>query len=950
MNTKLSLFRCIAVLLAVSCASATAVADALPHDTRNLSGTLPNGVKWMYRQHDNPPGKMALMMHVRSGSLNETDDQRGLAHFLEHMCFNGTENFPPGKLIPYFESIGMEFGAHLNAFTSFDQTSYMLFTPDTSAEQLDKAIMVLSDYAFRATLLEEEIDKERGVVLEEARSGKSAFQRIRDKLWPELFEGSRFARRLPIGDETIIATAKRDEFVDYYKTWYRPENITVLLVGDTKSDDVVPLIDKWFGSHQHDAPARPQMHSEFKPFTRERAMVATDPEMALCRVQMTNILPGRPPTTTVGQWRTELVEYIGTWIVNRRLQERIDRGEASYRNARTDVDSFFNDAVLVDATASGEPDEWQDMLGEVIEEVHRAREHGFTDRELELARKEILAEGENLVKIEPTRNARGFLFEMLGGVNDRTPVLSAQQQLDLYKAHLPSVSLSEVTETFKNHFAPGTFAYVVTMKEGEGIAVPSRDEVLAAAKSAWSRKVEPPSVKDAPTELLAAIPAPGKVVESTVDKDLEVTSGWLSNGVRVHHRPMDYKKDSIWMSISLAGGNIEETAANANVTEVATLAVNEAATGRLTSTHFRDIMTGKNISLRAVNARDSLSIEITGDPDELETGLQAAHALLTDGKIEESAFKNWKLQTLQQIDMFDTMPRFKAMEAMQDLLSGGDPRQLFPTKATIEPLTPAAAQEWFDRLCREAPIEVAIVGDISWEKARPLVETYIGSLSPRPRGADHLKKLRKLARNTGPLSREVKVETVTPQAMVYAGFVGTEGVQRSDTRAMELAQQVLTSRLVKRIREELSIVYSIRGSHNASWIYEDAGRFVSGAPCDPANAQRVIEEVHKMFQEFAEKGPSEEELDNAKKQIANKLDTSMREPTYWWSILRNHDLHRRDLNEEKAEKEAFPRFTAEQVQKVFRKYYTPERQFSLSALPTGEKPPTGGEPKGDSGT
>lgn len=950
MNASGKSIRSFYLLLAVLGAGAAVRGETLPQDPLNQSGTLANGVKWMYRQHDNPPGKMALMMHVRSGSLNETDNQRGLAHFLEHMCFNGTENFPPGKLIPYFESIGMEFGADLNAFTSFDQTSYMLFTPDTSSEQIGKALMVLSDYAFRATLLEEEIDKERGIVLEEARSGKNAFQRIRDKLWPELFEGSRFARRLPIGDETVIATAGRDEFVDYYKTWYRPENITVLVVGDTKSDEVVPLIDKWFGGHKHDAPARPQMRSEFKPFTKERALVATDPEMSLCRVQMTNILPGRPPTTTVPQWRTELVEYIGTWIVNRRLQERIDRGEASYRNARADVESFFNDAVLVDGTASGEPDEWQDMLGEVIEEVHRAREFGFVDRELALAKKEILAEGENLVKIEPTRNARGFLFEMLGAVNDRTPVLSAQQQLDLYKAHLPSVSLSEVSETFKNHFAPGTFAYVVTMKEGDGVAVPSSDEVLAAAKSAWAKPVQPPSVKEAPTELLAAIPAPGKVVESSTDKDLEITSAWLSNGVRVHHRPMDYKKDSIWMSINLAGGNIEETAANANITEVATLAVNEAATGRLSSTDFRDLMTGKNISLRAVNARDSLGIEITGDPDELETGLQAAHALLTDGKIEESAFKNWKLRTLQQIDMFNTMPRVKAMEAMQDLLSGGDPRQLFPTKATIEPLALGDAQAWYDRMCRGAPIEVAIVGDISWEKVRPLVETYIGSLAERPRGADHLKKLRKLARNTGPLSREVKVETVTPQAMVYAGFVGTEGVNRSDTRAMELAQQVLTSRLVKRIREELSIVYSIRGSHNPSWIYEDAGRFVSGAPCDPANAQKVIEEVHRMFQEFAESGPTEEELDNAKKQVANNLDTSMREPTYWWSILRNHDLHRRDLNEEKAEKEAFPKFTTEQVQKVFRKYYTPERQFSIWALPTGEKAETGDKPKSDAGT
>src|SRR5437588_2784938 len=194
-------------------------AQPLPHDARNLTGTLDNGVTWIYRQHTNPPGKMALMMHVRSGSLNETDTQKGLAHFMEHMSFNGSEHFPPGKLIPYFESIGMQFGADLNAFTSFDQTAYMLFTPDTTTNQIDKALTVLSDYAFRDTLQVDEIDKERGVVLEESRTGKGAFQRIRDKLWPELFGGSRFAARLPIGEDSILSNAKKEEFIDYYNTW-----------------------------------------------------------------------------------------------------------------------------------------------------------------------------------------------------------------------------------------------------------------------------------------------------------------------------------------------------------------------------------------------------------------------------------------------------------------------------------------------------------------------------------------------------------------------------------------------------------------------------------------------------------------------------------------------------------------------------------------------------------
>ncbi|HVR36892.1 MAG TPA: pitrilysin family protein, partial [Methylomirabilota bacterium] len=532
-------------------------ARELPSDDRLLHGQLDNGVRWIYRQHDNPPGKMALQMHVRTGSLNETDDQRGLAHFLEHMCFNGSENFPPGTLVPYFESIGMQFGPHLNAFTSFDQTVYMLFTPNTETEQLDKALMVLSDYAFRVTLPGEEIDKERGVVLEESRSGKGAQQRIRDELWPDLFADTRFAARLPIGEDDILANAPRSEFVDYYRAWYRPDNITVVLVGDADPEPILPLIEKWFGEYEAGQPARDPKGPEFKPFTGERAFVVTDPEMPYCEVELLNIYPGRPPTTTEAQWRNELVESIGAWIVGRRYDDRVKKGEASYRQAYAGVSDFFHDAVLVYGGASGEPQDWETMLTELITEVKRAREHGFTERELDLARRQLLAAAERAVRTEPTLNAQSIISQIVASVNDRTPLLSAQTSLNLFEEHLPGVTLDEVNRAFEEHFKPGTFAHIVTLVEKEGVPVPTRDEVLAGARKAWDREVDPLPDSDAAAELLEELPEPGKFVEQSRDEELGVTSAWLDNGVRMHHRFMDYKKDSVYVSISLAGGNIE---------------------------------------------------------------------------------------------------------------------------------------------------------------------------------------------------------------------------------------------------------------------------------------------------------------------------------------------------------------------------------------------------------
>jgi zinc protease len=577
------------------------------------------------------------------------------------------------------------------------------------------------------------------------------------------------------------------------------------------------------------------------------------------------------------------------------------------------------------------------MLTELITEVKRAREHGFTERELDLARRQLLAAAERAVRTEPTLNAQSIISQIVASVNDRTPQLSAQTSLDLYEEHLPGVTLDEVNRAFKEHFKPGAFAHIVTLVEKEGVHVPSRDEVLGSARKAWDRDVEPLPDSDAATELLDELPEPGELVEQSMDEELGVTSAWLDNGVRMHHRFMDYKKDSVYVSISLAGGNIEETAANAGITQVATLAVNEAATSRLSSSEMRDLMTGKNINVGAAPAGDSLLITISGSPLDLEAGLQKAHALILDGHIEDSAFRNWKLQILQQLQERETLPHFKAYEAVEQILSNNDPRRVPFRKENVEAITREAAQAWYDRLCAKAPIEVAVVGDLPADRAMELVARYLGSLPERPRGAGHLKPLRESKREEGPHTRTVEVSTVTPQAVAIAGFAGVEGRNTREARALQLAEQILSSRLVKRVREDLSIVYSIFARNDPSWIYEDAGRFQAGAPCDPGNARKVIDEVHKLYTEFAENGPSDEELTNAKKQVANLLDTSMREPTYWWSILRHHDLHDRDLDAENSILEDYEELTAEAVRETFGKYYTAARKYSVIATP---------EPKG----
>ena len=410
--------------------------------------------------------------------------------------------------------------------------------------------------------------------------------------------------------------------------------------------------------------------------------------------------------------------------------------------------------------------------------------------------------------------------------------------------------------------------------------------------------------------------------------------------MRVHHRFMDYKKDLVLIGISLGGARLEETAENAGVTEVAALAFNQAASKRLSATEITDIMTGKNVNLRAdFTERDSLDVLVTGSPEDLEIGLQLAHVLLTEGRVEPPAFTKWAETSLQQYERYSRSPQFVAITALLDLISGGDPRFTMKDPQRIEAQSLERAQAWLERLCREAPIEVAVVGEIRADEVMPLIEKYLGSLPKRSRSVAQLDPLRKLNRGEGPFERRVQVDTITPQAMVFYGFAGSNARDVYDSRALALASKTLDSRLIERVREELGLVYGIGVQSAPSTAFDDVGMFVTGAPCAPDKTEELLGEIEAIFAAYALDGPTAAELSNAKKQVLNNLDTRMKEPSFWWGKLQHVDLHKVDLDQLRRLEESYQEFTREQVREVFRKYYVPRRLYQVIAVPTGSTEP-----------
>lgn len=444
--------------------------------------------------------------------------------------------------------------------------------------------------------------------------------------------------------------------------------------------------------------------------------------------------------------------------------------------------------------------------------------------------------------------------------------------------------------------------------------------------------------------LLQPVPAPGKVVDSTFDAKLGVTSAWLSNGVRVHHRFMDAQRDTILVHFTLAGGQIEETAENAGVTAAAGAIFGWPATSLLPPAEFEKLRQAHRVFITGRAADDTFGFQMTTVPESLEMGLRLAHDLIVDAHLDGDALARWRQRELEKHAQNETSVVYHFQAALWDLLSGSDPRRPVVTRAKLEAPTREQAQAWLTRLCSSAPLEVAIVGDVKWNYAQPLVEKYLASLPSRPREATHLAELRRWKRPAGPLERRVEYSTDAPHAVALYGFIGADGRDHRDAYALEVAVQVLRKRVTQRLRAELGWAMTTAVMFQWNAAYAESGVFQASIPCKPEHADGVRAELKRLFDEFAREGPTDDEVAAGRRQVAETQIAGMRNVGFWIDRLRTLTLHRVRLADLARAPDIIGQLTAEDVRNVFRQYYVPERTIQVTVVP---RPATTAPAEGD---
>ncbi|MFO0827546.1 MAG: pitrilysin family protein [Phycisphaerales bacterium] len=927
----------------------------LPTDPAIVTGQLDNGLRYVVQRHAVPPGRAVMWIHMHTGSLNETDRQRGIAHYLEHMAFNGSKRFAPGSLVPFFESLGMTFGRDQNAFTNFDQTTFQLSLPKADADTLGKGMGFFADVVNDLSLLPSEIDNERQIILEERRRGLSGRQRVQDMLSERLAPGSLYGVRSPIGTEETIKSVNEKDFHDYYGTWYAPSNATLIVVADADPADVIKVIKEQFGGLPKKARPTPQALN-VKPYDKSFAVVATDPEVRSEDVRIVRIEPARPATTTIAQYRDDLVDLLGTAALNRRLSEKVAAGNTSYQNARVSTSNDSNAIYTVEVSGRPSTGKWKEAIEEISLELQRARAFGFTQRELDEVNKGLLAGAERAVETESTAAASAIISRINNYVSSGEPIMSAEQRLELLKKTLPTITPAEVSSRFAREFDPKAVAFVAVLRSGDKI--PTEAELLAVGTKALEVKPTQEQEVAHATQLMAQAPAPGKVAEGAEHEATHVWSGWLDNNVRVHHRFMDERKNEVSVQISLIGGEMLEDASNRGITSAAQLAFSRPATKHLSSTDIRDLMNGKKVSAggggfarggRGGGGRggrgggggggDSISLSVSGSPDELETGFQLAYLLLTEPKIEQAAFDQFITSTREGIEESLTNPMSVGARTSASAIYPDNDVRFRPLEGSdLDRLKLDAAQAWLEKLLRESPIEVTIVGDIGREKALDLAAKYLGALPKRQRvDPTTYESLRHVKRPSGERVVEKSLDTPTEQAFVFVGFYGADESNRADARALNMAARILSMRMVKQVREEAQLVYSISAGSRAASTYPGFGVFSASAPTDPAKVPALVSKLRSMYDEFAKSGPTEEELVTAKKQMDNTFSEQLKEPSFWAGRLNQMTFRGAKIDDVLSEPEAYQAMTSAQIQDAFKRYYTKDSTIVVVVKPEASK-------------
>ncbi|MEZ5197418.1 MAG: insulinase family protein [Bacteroidales bacterium] len=883
-------------------------------------GKLDNGFSYYIRHNEEPENRVEFRLAVNAGSICENDDQLGLAHLCEHMCFNGTEHFDKSAIIDFIESTGVKFGQHLNAYTSFDETVYMLQMPADREGLIDSTFLIMEDWAHNVTLSTEEIDKERGVVIEEWRLGLGANERMRNKYFPILLYGSKYADRLPIGKKEIIETFEPDLIRDFYNDWYRPDLQAIIIVGDIDPDEMEKKVKKHFS--QIEGPKNPRERIEYEIPNNEEPLIAiaTDEEATYIIVNVF-YKHDRKIKTTVNGYRDYLKEKVYNSMLNARLAEIMQKPTSPFMYAYTGYGGFLGRSKdAYSSFAVAKPDKIAFSLQVLLEENERVSQFGFTETEFERHKVDALRSYEQSYNERDKQESRGLAQEYVYNYLAQEPVPGIEKEYELAQALMPSITLEEINTLAKKWITDNNMAIMITAPEKPEVIVPSEEEVSAIVLASKTAKLSPyeDNISDEP--LITEEIAPGKIIDiQTFEANYEIWK--LDNGAEVYVKPTDFKNDEILYKAYCPGGSSLIPDDEVAMVRVFEEVVSESGLGNFTGIELEKKLTGKIVDLNV--DLDHLTNGFSGSttPQDIETLLQLQYLYFTNPRQDKEVFDKSIDNFLNQIKFMHENPRMAFYDTLSKVASLNSPRVvMLPSEKQIQNIKQESIYNLYSTYFQ--PIDdfsFFFVGNINTEELKPLVEKYIGSLAP----TGSIKEWKDVAPGFPEgISEFTLHKGKEPQSQVALKMNGDYTYNMNNNLVLKTLEKVLSIKLREKVREDESGTYGIGFRASPSKYPKQEYDLSVSFGCSPDNVDKLVGVVFDEFKTIQKNGPEEIDMSKAKETFIREREAAVKENDYWLKTLQKSSFLGNEIISDEEYYKAIKAITPEQVKEAANKYIT----------------------------
>lgn len=869
----------------------------LPVSPLVSTGKLANGLTYYIHKNPRPENKLELRLVVKAGSTLEDDDQQGLAHFTEHMAFNGSTNFKRNELVSYLQSIGVKFGADLNAYTTFDETVYILPIPTDNPKVVEQGFQVLEDWAHGLSMNDADIDSERGIVLEELRIGKGVDDRVNKVLLPKVLNGSRYAERLPIGKEPIIRNFKYDALKRFYRDWYRPDLMAVVAVGDIDPEQAQKLIERHFGKLKNPANPRPRVYATIPERQESEGIVVTDKEMSTNTIYIRYPIQPWPAENTLHDYRQKLIEAIGAFILSQRMYELTQQANPPFLQGGSGMSKIVRGYRSFGAGAVLGKGGVAPAINALVAEDERARQFGFTASELDRAKKGMLRTYENMYQERDKSDSAGYAAEYIRNFLEGESIPGVVAEYQYAQQLIPGITLDEVNASIRAAIPDNQSKLVIyTGIDKPGAPAPKPADLLALATAAEKISVKAIEDKAYGSQLMPAKPTAGTIVKQTTNDKLGTTDLVLSNGVRVVLRPTDFNNDEVLMGGVRYGGWSLFDDRDIFAAHYASSIVNQMGVLDYSPNDLVKILAGKSVSSSARVSALNEAVRGESGRDDIESMLQLTYLQMTRPRKDATIYNAFvdRQRELAQNNL--VRPESVFYDTVSRTLYNDSPRvRRLARPADFDQLSLDRVFDLYtSRMASARDFTFFIVGSFDVEQIKPLIATYLASLPTGPIATAFRDEGIRPVR--GVVKKEVRAGS-EQKSVISLSFTGEAPYSRDEALRMRVLTEVLNIKLIEVLREKMGAIYSadLSGSLNRQPYASYA--INANLPCAPENVDKVLAATFAEIDRVKQHGALVADLDKVKASMLRAYRKGLRENGYWMGSLQNAFVNNSDPEE-----------------------------------------------------